>query len=48
MMYLSILEEDCVKSQILQNRMRVIEVPAVVHVPLCVLSHDACAESGSG
>ena len=44
-LYLSILEENYIDSQIPQNRMRIIKVPAVVHVPIFVLSYDASAKS---
>lgn len=44
-LYLSILEENYVDSQIPQNRMWIIEVPTVVHVPIFVLSYDASAKS---
>lgn len=47
MLYLSILDEYYVHRQIPQNRVRVVKVPAVVHVPLLVLSDDARAESGN-
>lgn len=44
-LYLSILEENYVDSQIPQNRMWIIEVPAVVHVPIFVLGYYAGAKS---
>lgn len=44
-LYLSILVENYVDSQIPQNRMRIIKIPAVVHVPIFVLSYDASAKS---
>lgn len=44
-LYLAILEEHYVDSQIPQNRKGIIKVPAVVHVPICVLSYDASAKS---
>lgn len=44
-LYLSILEENYVDGQIPQNRMWIIKVPAVVHVPIFVLSYDAGAKS---
>lgn len=43
--YLSILEENYVNSQIPQNRMWIIKIPAVEHVSIFVLSYDAGAKS---
>lgn len=44
-LYLSVLEKYYVHGQIPQDRMWVIKVPAVVHVPPLVLSYDASAKS---
>lgn len=44
-LYLSILEENNIDSQIPQNRMWIVEVPAVVHVSIYILSYDASAKS---
>lgn len=43
--YLSIFEENYVDSQISQDRMWIIKVPAVVHMAIFVLSYDASAKS---